>query len=149
MTDESAGPPLAARPGVDDPKVLVVGGEAAKAVALHLQEACEVRILSSEERIVRWTEGTSIEARAVDVTAGRELRRHAGPADAAVVVTERDQTALLVTQLLRFVCDVAHVAVLLNDPHNRDAFEGVDADLLDGRAVFGPVVEESLAGAST
>lgn len=132
-------------PGLErTPTVVAVGGEGAKGLATHLGETCDVLVVSDDADVVKAAERDGIEAAEADVTSGGDLAAQAGGMDAAVVAAERDRVSFLAAQLLRTVCDVEDVAVLLNDPTNRELFADVDVTFLDDRNVLGREVERVL-----
>lgn len=132
--------------GEHEPTVLVVGSEAAKGLASHLADRWEVRLVSGDGRVARAAERDGLAARRADVTSGSELEPHADGVEVAVVAAERDRESLLVAQLLRTVGGVEAVAVALNDPGNREFFEGVDVEVLNGQSALWRDVERALFG---
>lgn len=101
-------------------------------------------VVSDDAEVVRSAERDGIEARKADITSGSALAATAAEVDAAIVAAERDRVSLLAAQLLRTVCDVSTVAVLLNDPANRELFEDIDVAFLEDRTVIGREFERAL-----
>ena len=130
----------------DRPVAVVIGDEAAKAVADHLSADYDVTLLTDDRGVVKSAESTGLDAHHVDPTRGSVLKDHAADADAAVVSASRDRETLLATQLLRHGCGVDCVAVLVNDPDNRHLFRDLDVDLLDAQTLLAPEVERAFAG---
>jgi len=132
------------RSSEDARTVAVIGDEKAKAVAGHLDESYDVTFLSDGDEVVEAAERAGVEARQVDPTDGHRLREHAAGIDLAVVGTARDRTTLLAAQLLRTTCDVDRVVVQVNDPANRDLFDGIDVQILEAWDLVAPSVEGAL-----
>lgn len=128
----------------DSCQLLVVGGEMAKGLAVHLAGEWHVRLLSDDESLVRATDSARFDAVAVEFEAG-ELERHACDADTALVVTDCDRTGLLVTQLLDTVCEIEHILTRVDDSRNRGAFEAIDCDLIETAPLLQPAVEQKLS----
>ncbi len=127
----------------DSTTVTVIGEQAAKGLAVNLEEEWNVRLLSEAADVVESAASNPVEARHVDYAAS-DIERHACGADVVVVVTARDRTALLVTQLLNTICDVGRVFVTVDDPRHRDAFEGIDCEVVETGSLLRSEVEHGL-----
>lgn len=135
---------LERRLGTTTGPLIVVGDEAAVGLAAHLDGDNEVVLVSDHDAVVRRAASRGLDARQTDVTDAGRLRDPAAEADAAVVATGRDRLNLLVAQLLRTVCSVGSVAVLVNDPDNRDVFDDLDVAVIDGGSVVASEVADAL-----
>ncbi len=147
MIPERIGTPLKDAIRSNDRQVaVVIGDEAAKAVADHLAADYDVTLLTDDRSVVKSAESVGVDAHHVDPTEGGRLKDHARGADVAVVGATRDRETLLAARLLRHGCGVDRVAVRINDPENRDLFRDLDVELLDTHTLLAPEIERVLAG---
>jgi Trk K+ transport system NAD-binding subunit len=129
--------------GRENTPVLVIGEETAKGLAVDLASDWDVRLLSTDETVVTSSATQVSDTRHVDFRAS-ELKEHSSGVSLAVVLTERDRAALLVTQLLNTVCDVDRVFVRVDDPSKKDAFENLNCTVIETAKLFRPEVESIL-----
>lgn len=119
MTDDTTPPTI---------PVLVVGGGTAGVTVVErlLRDHDDVVFLDADREAVETAAALGATVRIVDVTDGRSLERalpDAVAVELAIVVSDRDATALLVGQLAKTKLGTGAVIALMHDPRSRVAFE--------------------------
>ncbi|RDI70095.1 NAD-binding protein [Halopelagius longus] len=110
--------------------LIVGGGHVGRLLARRMDERREaVHFVDDSETAVRRARENGVPAREATLTSPRSLDDvGAGDAETAIAVSLEDSVNLLVAQLLRCRFDVPRIVVLVNDPRNHDAFDGLGVE---------------------
>lgn len=110
--------------------LIVGGGHVGRLLARRMDERHEaVHFVDDSETAVRRARENGVSAREATLTSPRSLDDvGVGDAETAIAASLEDSVNLLVAQLLRCRFGVPRIVVLVNDPRNHDAFDGLGVE---------------------